>query len=215
MANLSREARLGRNSPPGCVVNDDALNRLLRGFTVPIPSAAAQIRARHRSLLAFKASDALPPGTHVANRLGRLAGLAATVLALVVVAVVVRSWPLGTRENLAHDRQILREVEQLFPGQLNAIVLEGGRADLSLTQANGVGVSQPVLVVFRRSGETVRVLSFSGHHICVPLGARQACFDVLEGADGRIILAGDSGLLTPSSRRSVLGYSVHAERISL
>jgi hypothetical protein len=196
-------------------MNDESPNGQLRAFAVPAPSEAARSRARHRALLAFREKGSLAKEATTGSLFWRhpWAGLVATVI--VVIAVTIWLRPRGSTENLASDRKMLEEVEQLFPHQLNAIVQKGDQTDLSVTQVNEVGGDQPVLLVFKRGNEIVRVLSFSGHRVCVPLGTDERCFEILETADGGVILEGKDDVLLASRHPMVAGYALQARTLPL
>jgi hypothetical protein len=196
-------------------MNNDSLRRQLRELAHPSPSEAARDRAKHRALLAFQKAESAGHTAASAFRIRIWQG--ATALAVLAAVIFAALWlyPRGSTENLADDRKMLREVEQLFPHQLNAVVEKGGQTDLSLTQVDEVGANQPVLLIFKRQNEVVRVLSFSGHRVCVPLGAHEACFEVLETADGGVILEGDKDVLLASRHPVIAGYSLRARTLSL
>ena len=44
-------------------------------------------------------------------------------------------------------------MQALFPRQVNAVVVNNGKVDLSVTQSPAVGSDQPIVVVFRRDDE--------------------------------------------------------------
>jgi hypothetical protein len=136
-------------------------------------------------------------------------------MALAAIAAVMWLRPHDHGENLASDRQVLRQVEELFPHQLNAVVQAGGQTSLSLSDSDEVGSSQPVLLIFKKQNDTIRVLSFSGHHVCVPLGSRESCFEVLETSDGGVILEGDKDAVLASRHPVIEGYAFRAQTLSL
>jgi hypothetical protein len=192
-------------------MNDEFLRQQLRGLSVPAPSETARSRAKHRALLAFQGGDT---GEDPSPVWWRRAWIRVAFVGLAAVAAVLWLRPHAHGENLASDRQLLRQVEELFPHQLNAVVQAGGETNLSLSDAAEVGFDQPVLLIFKRQNDTIRVLSFSGHHVCVPLNGGETCFDVLESSDGGIILAGETSVLAPG-HLTVAGYTLSAKRLSL
>jgi hypothetical protein len=194
-------------------MNNEFLCRELRKLVPPSPSEAARARAKHRALLAFQNPDNTA-ATESMPAFWRRAWPLAAVLLLAGLAAIV-FWPRGGTENLAEDRQMLRQIEQLFPHQLNAVVQKNGQVDLSLTETDQVGSDQPVVLMFKRKNDVVRVLSFSGHRVCVPLGAQKTCFEVLETTDGGIILEGDKDVLIASRHPTVEGYAFRAQPLSL
>jgi hypothetical protein len=195
-------------------MNDESLRRQLRGLSVPSPSEAARGRAKHWALLALQSRDDGEDHSEapVSWRRGWI-GVAFAAVAAIATAIWLR--PHDHAENLADDRQVLRQVEELFPNQLNAVVQAGGQTKLSLSDAAEVGSDQPVLLIFKRQKELIRVLSFSGHHVCVPLGSGETCFDVLETTDGGVILEGDKNVMLSSRHPVIDGYAFRAQTLSL
>src|SRR6202044_1999941 len=108
-------------------------------------------------------------------------------------------------ENLANDREILRQMEKLFPNQVNAVVEENGKVDLSVAQSPVVGADQPVLVVFNQGRETIRLLSYSGHRVCLMLGKNRNCFEILATPTGGIILEGEDRVWLASEHPHIAG----------
>ncbi len=194
-------------------MNDESLRRAWRELPVPSPSESARARAKHRALLALQSPTGEEPRPEMRAFWRRARPIFwSFVLGLIVSAVAL--WPRDKAENLSEDRQLLRQVEQMFPQRLNAVVQAGNQVNLSISDNNQVGNDQPVLLIFKRQNDLIRVLSFSGHHVCVPLKGGETCFDVLESSDGGIILAGETSVLEPG-HLTVAGYTVSAERFSL
>jgi hypothetical protein len=194
-------------------MNDESLRRQLRDLSAPSPSEAARGRAKHRALLALQ-GGAVEDSIKTPASWNR-AWVGAAFLTLAAIAAVVWFRPHDHGENLAGDRQVLRQVEALFPHQLNAVVQAGGQTNLSLSDAAELGSDQPVLLIFKRQKELIRVLSFSGHRVCVPLGSGESCFEVLETADGGVILEGEKDVVLASRHPVVEGYAFRAQTLSL
>jgi hypothetical protein len=116
-------------------------------------------------------------------------------------------------ENLANDREILDQMEKLFPGQVEAVVQKNGKTELSIAQTPVVGYNQPLVVVFQRGTESIRVLSYSGHQVCIDLGATHNCFDILETPSGGVILEGQDQVWLASQHPVVNGYAVRAQSL--
>ena len=135
---------------------------------------------------------------------------------VVAVALIIGCLPLlvprhhSAPENLADDRKILDQVAKLFPNQVDAVVQRNGKTDLSLTDSSTLGSDQPVVVVFQRGKESIRVLSYSGHHVCLDLGNVHSCFEILETPNGGVILESDKGAWLSAQHPVVDGYSVRA-----
>ncbi len=116
-------------------------------------------------------------------------------------------------ENLVDDRQVLQQTEKLFPNQINAVVEENGKVDLSISETTGMGTDQPLLVIFKRGGNTIRVLSYSGHRVCLMLGEEKKCLEILATPTGGVILEGDDKVWLASDHPHIAGYSVQAQSL--
>jgi hypothetical protein len=192
-------------------MNDGELVRRLHTLKVPVASDAARARSRHRALMALGQNEA--PGQKAGTwRPWSVWGAACMALALVAAGF----WA-GQRhaaaENLAEDRKVLQQVDQLFPGQLNAVVEAKGKTDLSIGEGPMVGADQPVVVIFRRGNDRIRVLSYSGHRFCVDLGHLRSCFEILESPGGGIIVESDDNAWSVSQHPVIAGYSVQAQTL--
>lgn len=188
-------------------MNDDDLRQKLRALDAPASSDTARERARHRALLAFSQG-----GTEAApERSGRGYGWAfAGLAALVVAAILFQPHPPAAPQNAA----VLAQVEALFPGQLDAVIEhEDGVMRVALNARTQPVSDQPVLVEFRRGDDLVRVLSYSGRHVCVDLNGRHACFDALIGDHGEVIVAGEDFLWTEQNHASAGEWKITAARL--
>ena len=194
-------------------MKDDDLRQRLHKLTVPEASEPARARARHRALIAFQQSGFSQPGrpawTGLIWRWRGAVALAFVMGLLPFLFIKHRS----TSENLANDRQLLQQMEKLFPGQVEAVVEKNGKVDLSIAQFPAVGSDQPVLVVFKHGRETIRVLSYSGHRVCLMLGKTENCFDILETPTGGVILEGKDKVWLASEHPNVGGYSLRAQTL--
>jgi hypothetical protein len=201
-------------------VKDDRLRNLLSKLPMPEGSEAVRARARHRALIAFEQEQAAPSRQDNRGAHGWW-GFGIGLTMLVAVAVALLLFPRyrvsdihQVTENLANDRQILQQTELLFPNQVDAIVVKNGKADLALAQVPLVGSDQPVVVIFRKDSESIRVLSYSGHHVCITLGHEQHCFDILATTAGGVILESNDKAWLASEHTVVAGYSVRAQMLA-
>jgi len=189
-------------------MNDETLRRELRGSIAPSPSAAARGRALHRALVALEQAPSVETDEGRDSLAWRL-GYAVTIL---VVLAVVLSWHHSKTgdESLAVDREMIRQMDKLFPGQVDAIVEKDGKIDLTIAQTPVIGPDQPLLLIFRHGSETIRVLSYSGHHLCLSLGRQRDCFEVLATPTGGVILEDEKQAWLASDHPVVEGYRVQA-----
>ncbi len=194
-------------------MNDNELRRQLRPFNVPPASDAARERARHGALIAFQQGSSAPVEKISTRGFIWLWPAAATLVVVVALALICLPKHHNDSENLANDRQMLRQVEDLFPDQVNAVVEDHGKVDLSISQTPVVGSDQPVLLVFQRGHDTIRVLSYSGHRLCVMLGQTENCFEILATPNGGVILEGKDQAWLATERTQISGYSLRAQTL--
>ena len=194
-------------------MKEDELRQRLHKFTAPEASQSARARARHRSLIAFQQADSRP--LEAPERKGLILNwrraIALVLIAGILLLFFVRHHP--SPENLANDRQILQQMGKLFPNQVNAVVEENGKVDLSIAQSPVVGSDQPVLVVFKQGRNTIRVLSYSGHRVCLMLGTTESCVEILATPSGGVILEAKDKVWLASEHPVVAGYSVRAQTL--
>lgn len=194
-------------------MKDNDLRQRLHKFRAPEASESVRARARHRALIAFQHGGSMP--TEEPVRMGfcwRWRGAVVLAVALGVLPFLVLRHP-GTSESLANDRQMLQQTEKLFPNEVNAVVEINGKVDLSISQSPEVGSDQPLLVIFKQGDNTIRVLSYSGHRVCLMLGKTENCFEILATPTGNVILEGENKVWLASEHPQVAGYSVRAQSL--
>lgn len=186
-------------------MTDDDLQKKLRAYGAPAPTDIARERARHRALIALSqpAEAAAPKPRGVLNW-----ALTGALAALILTALYFRPQP-PARANGSGTATVLAQVEQLFPGQLDAVIESDGEVEVALARQARPASDQPLVVEFRRGDSLVRVLSYSGRHVCVDLGGRQACFDALISEQGQVIVAGED--FVAQSRGSADGWQITAK----
>ena len=194
-------------------MKDDDLRRQLHRLSAPKASESVRARAQYRALIAFQHAGS--DQTVRSERRGLIwnwrFAVALAVLAAILPFLFVRHHAVP--ENLANDRQILQQMEKLFPKQVNAVVERNGKTDLSIAQVPVLGADQPVLVVFKQGRDTIRVLSYSGRHVCLTLGKTENCFEILATPMGGVILEGKDKAWLVSEHPVVAGYSVRAQTL--
>ena len=161
------------------------LQPFLDRLKVPAADESRTARALERSLVAFRNAPRIERKAHRAAWV--FAAAAAT--ACVAFALVLR----GQRED--SSARVFAELEHLFPGQLQAVVRNGGQTDLSLSAIPDPELStdQRVRITVRSGGETTDILTYSGREICVPLKSGPLCLTPLVTGEGNVlVLTGDS-----------------------
>jgi hypothetical protein len=193
-------------------VNDDELQRHLSHLQIPTVTNAARERARFRAALALNRAEVAPTAERAVVFWRWTTGMLAIALA---VALTWQMWPhpSSSREDVAADQKVLQQMQALFPHQVNAVVVENGKVDLSVTQSPAVGSDQPIVIVFRRDDKIIRVLSYSGHHVCLPLGGREHCFEILATTNGGVILEEADNAWLAANKPEIAGFSVQAQSL--
>lgn len=110
---------------------------------------------------------------------------------------------LGRDANLDAQSQAelaayLREIEALFPGQLQAIVFEKSGPRLLLSERPDVPRSAPIFVRICRNQDCRSYLTFSGQRV----GVAGEEFEVLLDANGGVILLGEKAIWSSAGTRS-------------
>jgi hypothetical protein len=193
-------------------VSDDELRRLLSSLKVPAASDAARERARYRSALVLGIAEAAPKATP-AELFWKLTAGALAIALTCVLAWMVFLRSLTTHEDVATDQKILEQMQALFPRQVDAIVEDNGKIDLSVAQSPEVGTDQPIVVVFQRQGRLIRVLSYSGHKFSLPLDGREHHFEILATSEGGVILEENAEAWLVAGSPKIAGYSVRAQTL--
>lgn len=190
-------------------MNRPALRTTLHRMEVPPPDPAASERALHRALIALQHRDA---PSQVPTRWRAWAG-GALVLGCLVVALLMYDRS-GQPSQLASQRKLLRKMEALFPGQLDAVIERGDELSLITNARSQPRSEQPLLITFRSADHTIRVLSYSGNEVCVRLAERRVCFEMLLTHDGKVILSGRDFLWTDEHPQRVAGCQIQAESLA-
>ncbi len=193
-------------------MTENELRRVLSGLKIPAASTTARERARYRATLALGRPVAAPNSERAVWFWRWMAGALAVALAG-ALAWQARTRPAAPREDMAADQKILEQMQALFPRQVNAVVEDNGKVDLSVAQSPEVGSDQPIVVLFQRHGQMIRVLSYSGHKFCLPLDGREHCFEILAAAAGGVILEEDDRAWLTAGAPEIAGYSVRAQTL--
>ncbi len=194
-----------------CLMKDVHLREQWSALSVPKADPIAKDRALHRALVAFKQSHSQVPAP-VAPWFWRRMTFALVTVAL--LAGVFGFWlhrSSPDRRGRFAMMEITREIETLFPKQINAIVEENGEIRLDLAFNPDALTDQPVYVQLVHEGHTIRVVSYSGRRITVTVGQEKLTFEPLVTGSGEVILVGEDFLWSPAhpaphGRFRVLAY---------
>lgn len=178
-------------------MNDHDLDRILRSSPVPerdeaywkeFPeSVERRIRAGQR---------AVAPPQRSWPRLRWLVGFGLSAAAVLVALLLLREkLPVAPAdEQLAPLQACYRQIAEMFPGQLQAVVLSADGVQLQLSETGEVPNSRPLFVrICGPSSRCATAISFSGQKI--RLADRE--FEVLATGAGQIFLVGKEGVWLP------------------
>lgn len=162
-------------------MNDSELRKLLFEARPPAVNEAHADRALERALIALRNA----PKTEEKSswRFGVAIATAACV-ACVILAFFFN------RQGEDSSERILTEMEHIFPGQLQAVILSGSRTDLRLSKfpENELSTDQRVRVIVETGTETAEILTYSGRLVCIPLKSGPLCLTPLLTAEGEVIV---------------------------
>ena len=197
-------------------MNNHSLKENLKRLKVPAPDPAVRERTLHRSLIALRHAGNAGEAREQTERSPVFWRWAVVVCVLGAVSLAL--WPGGrpvlTNDGLAAWRKTFRQMEILFPGQLNAVIEQDGDVELDLAAESATPSEQPVLVEFSRGSHVLRVLSYSGRRVCVTLDGRNTCFEALVTGDGNVILTWDDFLWVSQNPMPRAGYRMEAHSLT-
>jgi len=191
-------------------MNDETLRKKLQELAVPPVDEAAREKALYRARIAFQQ----PAGASDVQRRPLKWKRAVAPVAAVVFGLLWFVRPHASTEPQP-SAKLLTEMEALFPGQVDAVILKGDDVSLDLSATPAPRSLQPLVVTLSRGSQTVQVLAYSGSKVCVQLDGRKECFETLVTAEGKVILSGDDFIWNDDTPRRVAGYRVQARSLSL
>jgi len=207
-------------------MTDRNLSKSLSALRAPAPSDAAKERAHYHATVALQAAWAQgggdPRGAAAGERRGFWRGiftgltLSACVVALAIGLFFERAKPgAGVA---AED--LLAQLQQLFPGQLNAVIERNGALQLELVAAGAEPAGgarlpgdQAILVELTRGSQRLRVFSYSGHSVRLELDGVEKQFDTLLTGEGGIVLAGADFAWDSTAPRRWAGWKITARAL--
>ncbi|MCU0785629.1 MAG: hypothetical protein MUF81_16610 [Verrucomicrobia bacterium] len=137
--------------------------------------------------------------------LARLTFVVSAVTACLLIGFTLSSWrhrvPSLTAHELATVRTYLREMEGLFPNQVQAVVFEASGPRLVLAERADVASAQPVFVRVTGPGGPRGFLTFSGQQIRL----NGELVDVLVTGRGQVLLVGASLAWSSADADAVAG----------
>jgi len=190
-------------------LNNRELDKLLK--SVPVPERPAEYwEDLPRQVLATlprdRCRDELPAASNWRRfTLARLSFAVCTLAACFLIGFLLGSRrhlpPALSARELATVRTYLRELEALFPNQVQAVVFEESGPRLVLAERPTVPASQPVFVRLIGPGGTRGFLTFSGQQIRL----NGEHMDVLVTGRGQVLLVGESLAWSSADADAVAG----------
>ncbi|MFA6961373.1 MAG: hypothetical protein WC205_11530 [Opitutaceae bacterium] len=197
-------------------MTDPDFKKTLSTLTIPPVDPALRERGLHRALVAL-AQPQPADEAHSSARAGQpfwRASLAVLAVVFVAGLVIFREGREGSSagQKVAHDDAVtLAQMQELFPGQLNAVIEHDGAVQLDLAHdAVPAVTSQPLIVQFESGGHRLRVLSYSGRSITLQLRGATLTFEVMVTGGGGIVLSGNDFVWSSTHPDLVAGYRVQA-----
>lgn len=176
-------------------MNDPELRNLLLKSQAPRANEARSARALDRALIALRNAPIIGKNSSWGFRVGLAAAACAACAAFVLVF---------HGESAEASARILTEMEQVFPGQLQAVILNGSQTDLRLSTfpENGLATNQRVRVIVETANGTTEILTYSGRRICIPLKSGTLCLTPLLTAQGDVLVVTDDNAFAGTGRAS-------------
>jgi hypothetical protein len=115
------------------------------------------------------------------------------------------------RPDTAEVGRWIAEIEELFHGQLDAVVAEGTRVELKLRDVPvALPTDQGIEMEFFHAGKKCRMFTFSGRRVCLAFEGRSLCVTPLIQGDGSVIVMADDQVILPFEVGTLEGIRVSA-----
>jgi hypothetical protein len=109
-------------------------------------------------------------------------------------------------DQLASVQKYFREIEAMFPNQLQAIVFDESGPHLVLSENRDVPKSAPLFLKISDGNNSRRIVTFSGQQIAI----KGQLYEVLSDKDGNILLVGENSVWTSNDAHPRTPYRVQA-----
>jgi hypothetical protein len=172
-----------------------ALKNLLQRHEVPNASEQVRERARHRALVALGQASCSAQEHEVVIKAGSWVNPAAWVYIAIGLGLSLAWWGLRLNE-AGHHVHLLAEMEQLFPGQVLAVIEGEDGVDVQLLeemQTTPTPMDQEVCMVVERHGMKKRIYTFSGREVCLHMDGAKICLTgLISVQDGVLVMTNDA-----------------------
>jgi len=191
--------------------NDPDLPDILRALRPPAPSDEGREDALRRALQALHEPAPAPTGSNAVSWL--LMGSLSTAACLLIFFFWLGMFrPQSASPISSH---VLAEVEQLFPNQVTAVILDRGNMRLVLADTPAEEApDQRIRVTFTKGNRSLDVLTYSGREVCVSLDGRQVCFTPLQSGEGDVFVETQNALFRGSDKTTIDGFEVTMQSLN-
>ncbi len=207
-------------------MTDADLKKQLATLAVPSADPVAQARALHRATIALRTPQTTSPHGAARPRSSWFGFRAAATAVATLCIGLGLGWWLAPRPaaqiaiNDAGSRQLLAQLNHLFPGQLNAVIEREGALQLDLgPQANTVAApaDQALVVELHRDGRRLRILAYSGRPVRFELEGVFVRIEPLITSNGGVLLASDDFVWSSAqpAARALDGWEIAARSLAL
>jgi len=185
-------------------MNDNELLNLLLESQPPGANEAHAARALDRALVALRNA----PKMEKKSSWGLRVAIAAAACVACVLLAFVFHWK-GEDSSM----RLLTEMEHVFPGQLQAVILNGSQTDLRLSMfpESELSTDQRVRVIVETGTEKTEILTYSGRLVCIPLKSGSLCLTPLLTAKGDVIVVTEDNAFAGTGRAN--SAKIHASSI--
>lgn len=198
---------------------DEQLRRALASLCPPPADADKREASLRQALSALSRA-----GVRNDKRAGWIPMLWLGAAAACVMAIVAQVWTKGSAPVQGKQAYVAKpsgmnalfhEMELLFPDRLDAIVTEGGRVDLKISEVpSSTPDDQRVKVSLWHAGRERTVLTFSGRKICMDFDGEMLCFTPLISGDGSVLILTGDQVILPSDPEARDGYRLSARTLT-
>jgi hypothetical protein len=202
---------------------DTDLSTALAALRPPPGADAARDRALYQATLALRAGASHLKSSPTLSS-GQSGSMGWRVLVTSLVAVVLlalgahftSSVPVARPASAPDFARVLAELDQLFPGQVEALVEKDGALQIDVAVNPGSGAQTPLdqslVIEFVRAENRLRIVAYSGRSVRLQLDGVALRFDPLLTAERTVVLAGEDFIWTPgdSAPRALAGWHIEA-----
>jgi hypothetical protein len=190
-------------------MTNDELEKLLKSARLPEQKPGyGEAFSKKAAAAAIKTAQVRAPETRpsISRGWSAFAWSSAVAAACILVASVLhfsltsKKLPPPADASLAAARKCFRELESLFPRQVEGLVFGANGPRMELAETPTVPDSPPIYLTIHDRNERESFVTFSGQEIQV----RGKQYEVLAGDDGHVFLVGGKNILSANDPTSAL-----------